>query len=188
MGCEGDAHDGIHMWSDMYNCEVVDEESGKILPEGETGTFCVTPLYTNNATPFLRWNSGDIVRMIERGDSPGQIGELFPMIQHAARTTGYFKIRGVNINHSEFEDFMFRNQDINDFQAMLETGDGDLENMRVKIEIKRGANEATVAEIVNADIKRVFEVSTMVEVQELGTLAKVFESSIKAPRFVDERS
>ena len=77
---------------------------------------------------------------------------------------------------------------VGDFQAMLETGDGDLENMRVKIEIKRGANEATVAEIVNADIKRVFEVSTMVEVQELGTLAKVFESSIKAPRFVDERS
>ena len=188
MGCEGDAHDGIHIWSDMYYCEVVDEESGKILPEGETGTFCVTPLYTNNATPFLRWNSGDIVRMIERGDSPGKIGELFPMIQHAARTTGYFKIRGVNINHSEFEDFMFHNQDINDFQAMLETGDGDLEHLRVKIEIKRGADEAAVAEIVNANIKQVFEVSAMVEVQELGTLAKAFESSIKAPRFVDERS
>ena len=39
MGCEGDAHDGIHIWSDMYYCEVIDEETGEILPEGLIGTF-----------------------------------------------------------------------------------------------------------------------------------------------------
>ena len=109
------------------------------------------------------------------------------MIQHAARTTGFFKIRGVNLNHAEFEDFMFRNQDINDFQAVLETGEDDLENIRVKIEIKRGSDETKVTQIVNAEIKRVFEVSALIEVLELGTLAKAFETSIKAPRFVDER-
>jgi len=188
MGCEGDAHDGIHIWSDMYYCEVVDEDTGEILPEGETGTFCVTPLFTNNATPFLRWNSGDIVRLIEKGKSSGKIAELFPMIQHAARTTGFFKIRGVNLNHSEFEDFIFRNPDINDFQAILETGDDDLENMRVKIEIKRGADTDAVAAAISDEIKRVFEISAIIDVQELGTLAKAFEASIKAPRFVDERS
>ncbi len=188
MGCEGDAHDGIHIWSDMYYCEVVDEETGELVPEGETGTFCVTPLFTNNATPFLRWNSGDIVRLIEKGKSSGKIAELFPMIQHAARTTGFFKIRGVNLNHSEFEDFMFRNPDINDFQAILETGDDDLENMRVKIEIKRGADTDAVAAAMVDEIKRVFEISAIIDVQELGTLAKAFEASIKAPRFVDERS
>ena len=187
MGCEGDAHDGIHIWSDMYYCEVIDEKTGEILPEGQIGTFCVTPLFSNNATPFLRWNSGDIVRMIEHGNSSGTIGELFPMIQHAARTTGFFKIRGVNLNHTEFEDFMFRNQDINDFQAVLETGEDDLENIRVKIEIKRGSDETKVTQILNAEIKRVFEVSALIEVLELGTLAKAFETSIKAPRFVDER-
>ena len=125
--------------------------------------------------------------MIEHGNSSGTIGELFPMIQHAARTTGFFKIRGVNLNHAEFEDFMFRNQDINDFQAVLETGEDDLENIRVKIEIKRGSDETKVTHIVNSEIKRVFEVSALIEVLELGSLAKVFETSIKAPRFVDER-
>ena len=187
MGCEGDAHDGIHIWSDMYYCEVVDEKSSEIQPAGKTGTFCVTPLFTNNATPFLRWNSGDIVRMVEHGDSSGKIGEIFPMIQHAARTTGFFKIRGVNLNHAEFEDFMFRNQNINDFQAVLETGVDNLENIRVKIEVKRGSDESMVAEAVDTQIKRVFEISAIIEVQELGVLAKTFEASIKAPRFVDER-
>ncbi len=188
MGCEGEAHDGIHIWSDMYYCEVVDEETNEILPEGETGMFCVTPLYTNHATPFLRWNSGDIVRIIEHGESGGQLGELFPMIQHAARTTGFYKIRGVNLNHAEFEDFIFRDQDINDFQAILETGDDDLENLRVKVEVKRGADSAAVSENLEREIKRVFEVSPNIDLQDLGALAKVFEASIKAPRFIDERT
>ena len=125
--------------------------------------------------------------MIEHGGSSGQIGALFPMIQHAARTAGFFKIRGVNLNHADFEDFMFRNQDINDFQALLETGDDELENMRVKIEVKRGADETRVSELITSEIKRVFEVSAIIDVQELGTIAKAFEASIKAPRFVDER-
>ena len=187
MGCEGNAHDGIHIWSDMYYCEVIDEETGEILKEGEPGAFCVTPLFTNNATPFLRWNSGDIVSMIERGKSVGQIGELFPMIQHAARTTGFFKIRGVNLNHAEFEDFMFRNIEINDFQAILETDDDDLESIRLKIEVKRGANAKKISEQIRSEIKRVFEVSALINLQKPGELAKLFETSIKAPRFVDER-
>lgn len=187
MGIEGDAHDGIHVWSDMYYCEVIDEETGEILPEGEEGTFCVTPLYTNNATPFLRWNSGDVVRMVEHGDSSGQIAELFPMMQHAARTTGFFKVRGVNVNHAEFEDFMFGNENINDFQAVLETGDDDLEHLRVKLEVRRGADEAELADTLSNDIKRVFEVTPDIDLQELGSLAKAFAASVKAPRFLDER-
>ncbi len=187
MGAECEAHDGIHIWDDMYYCEVVDEDTGEILPYGEVGTFCVTPLYTNNATPFLRWNSGDIVQIIEQGESSTKEAELFTMIKHAARTSGFFKIRGVNINHAEFEDFMFRNEDINDFQAVLTTGEDDLEHMRVLLEVKRGSDETVVHQHVTSEIKRIFEISAEVELQELGALAKAFEASIKAPRFVDER-
>lgn len=187
MGCEGAAHDGIHIWDDMYYCEVVDESTNEILPYGETGTFCVTPLWTNHATPFLRWNSGDIVQMIEHGESDCREAELFPMIRHAARTSGFFKIRGVNLNHAEFEDFIFLNEEINDFQVVLVTGDDDLEHMRVLIEVKRGADEQAVSGKLAEDIKRVFEVLGDIEVVELGTLASAFAKSIKAPRFVDER-
>jgi phenylacetate-CoA ligase len=187
MGGESTAHDGIHIWDDMYYCEVVDEETSEILPYREVGTFCVTPLYTNNATPFLRWNSGDAVQIIERGASDSKEAELFTMIKHAARTTGFFKIKGVNVNHTDFEDFMFRNEDINDFQVVLRTTDNDLEQMRVLIEVKRGSDEQAVHETVTTEIKRVFEVSADVEVQEIGTLATAFAASIKAPRFVDER-
>ena len=188
MGVEGDAHDGIHIWSDMFFLEVVDEETGAAVPDGEVGTLCVTPLWTNHATPFLRWNSGDAVSYFEHGSSSGQVAELFPMIKHAHRTSGFFKIRGVNLNHSEFEDFMFRNAEVNDFQAVMMTDEDALETLKLRIEVRRGADGNSVAAGVVDSVKQTFEISARVEVLKLGTLAAEFESSLKAPRFVDERT
>ncbi len=188
MGAEGAAHDGIHIWTDMFHIEVIDPDTGRQVPDGEEGTFCVTPLWTGHATPLLRWNSGDIVSHIERGASPGRYAELFPMIRHAHRTTGFFKVRGVNVNHAELEDFLFRNPLVNDFQGVLVTGDGALETLELHIEVKRGADADAVAGKVTDDVKRSFEITPEIRVLELGSLAKAFEASIKAPRFVDRRT
>jgi len=188
MGAEGKAHDGIHIWSDLFYCEVVDPETGRQLPEGETGTFCVTPLFTGHATPFLRWNSGDFVTYYERGESGHVYADLFPMIVHANRTSGFFKIRGVNVNHAEFEDFMFKNAQVNDFQGVLVTDESGLETLVVRVEARRGVDRQAIERQLLGEIKNVFEIAARIEHQEVGTLAKAFEASIKAPRFVDERS
>ncbi len=103
IGAEGIAHDGAHIWSDMFFLEVVEPETGEMLAPGAEGHLCQTPLWTNHATPFLRWNTGDIVSFVEHGTSCGQFADLFPMIRHANRTTGFFEIRDVNINHAEFD-------------------------------------------------------------------------------------
>jgi phenylacetate-CoA ligase len=188
MGAETTAHDGIHIWTDMHFIEVVDPETGKSLPEGEIGTLCVTPLWTNHATPFLRWNSGDLVRFNSRAEGTGPFVDLFPVIRHANRTTGFFKIKGVNINHAEFEDFMFRNPLILDFQAVLETETAtDREGLRVLIEIKGTQDESATCNDVGTSIKSVFEITPVVEALKRGTLATEFERSLKAPRFIDRR-
>jgi phenylacetate-CoA ligase len=188
MGAENAAHDGIHIWTDLFYVEVVDPDTGRQVPAGEVGTFCVTPLWTNHATPLLRWNSGDLVSLIDRSAGSGPFAELFPVIRHASRTTGFFKIRGVNVNHAEFEDFIFRNPSVTDFQAVLETDPAtDLEQLRVLIEVKRDLDPQAVVATVREDVKRTFEVVPIVDVLALGTLAAEFERSVKAPRFVDRR-
>jgi phenylacetate-CoA ligase len=187
MGAETAAHDGLHIWTDLYHIEVVDIETGQEVPEGEIGTLCVTPLWTNHATPFLRWNSGDLVRRIERAAGSGPFAELFPVIHHANRTTGFFKIRGVNVNHAEFEDMMFRQQAVSDFQAVLFTSERGLEEMKILAEVKAGADPVAIGAQVTAEVKRVFEVATRVEILPQGTLAALFEKSLKAQRFHDER-
>src|SRR5215475_8137313 len=155
MGAENAAHDGIHIWTDLFHVEVVDPETGQGVPEGEVGTFCVTPLWTNHATPFLRWNSGDLVSLVERSRGTGPYAALFPLIRHANRTTGFFKIRGINVNHAEFEDVLFRDPAVTDFQAVLETEPtSGLERLRVLIEHKRGLDPGAVAATVGETVKR----------------------------------
>jgi len=188
MGAESSAHDGIHIWTDMYFIEVVDPDTGKSVADGEVGTLCVTPLWTNHATPFLRWNSGDLISFVPHSKGNGPYADLFPMIRHANRTTGFFKVRGVNVNHAEFEDLMFRNAEVLDFQAVLETEDKTgREGLRVLIEVKGTCDAETARLQVAEAVKRIFEFSPQVQLLQRGTLAIEFERSLKAPRFVDRR-
>jgi phenylacetate-CoA ligase len=185
MGAESEARDGFHIWTDIAHIEVVDEKTGAPVSDGEVGSLVVTPLWTNHATPFLRWSSGDLVTYRPEGATTGPFG-VFPVIRHAHRTIGFFKIRGVNLSHAEFEDFIFRRPEINDFKAELVTTSGN-DALRLAIEVKRGVDATRIAAAVAADTKRVFEVTPDVDVLPTGTLAREFESAVKAPRFADKR-
>ena len=129
-----------------------------------------------------------MIRLYEK--SAGQhLGRALPdHPPRAHRTTGFFKIRGVNINHAEFEDLMFRQSAVNDFQAVLQTDPATgREEINILIEIARGLDSAAICAHVASHVKTTFEVSLRVEVLPLGTLAAEFECSVKAPRFVDRR-
>jgi phenylacetate-CoA ligase len=181
MGSEDAAHDGFRTWSDLVYLEVLDAKSFEPVPQGDEGLLVVTPLCTNNATPFLRWNSGDIVRMSERpGDGPYGV---FPLVQHAHRTAGFFKVRGINIGHGEFEDFMFAVREVADFRCEV-TSDGGVDQFVVIVELREG----TVAEKLERSIKSTFEITPTLRSVPHGTIAREFESSVKAPRFLDKRS
>ncbi|MEC7488841.1 MAG: AMP-binding protein [Pseudomonadota bacterium] len=187
MGAESDKRDGFHIWTDLALIEVLDEETLQPVKAGEPGFLVMTPLFSNNGAAFLRWNSGDIVTWEEKGQTESEFS-VFPIIRHAHRTAGFFKIRGVNINHQEFEDFVFDHVDINDFKAELCLRNDGIDDFLLSIEIKPGSNvDNTVATLITST-KRVFEVTPTIEVLKIGTLAKEFESSVKAPRFVDKRS
>lgn len=185
MAAEDGVAGGFRIWTDLFLVEVVDPASGQAVADGETGALVVTPLYTNNITPFLCWSSGDVVTL--RNDVPGDGPfAVFPVMHHAHRASEFIKIRGINIDHGEFEDFMFRMAPINDFKCEAITV-GDLEQLRVSIETRREADPAVVAAGVEREIKRVFEISPQVVTLEIGTLAREFELSVKAPRIRDLR-
>ena len=185
MGCEDEAHNGFRIWTDMFHIEVLDPDSWKPVDEGEVGTLVVTPLWTNNATPFIRWSSGDLVAYRSQGASDDAFS-VFPVLKHAHRTTGFFKVRGVNINHPEFEDLMFSNARVNDFKCEV-VSDEALDALRVSIEVKLGADTRITVDEVGRQIKDTFEVRPDIVVLETGSLAREFEGAVKAPRFVDRR-
>ncbi len=185
MGAEDAGGGGLRIWTDMFFIEVLDPETHVPVGEGEVGSLVVTPLWTNSVTPFLRWSSGDLVTWRAGDDASGPYA-VFPLVKHAHRTTGFFKIRGINLNHAELEDFMFRNVEVADFKAELVTA-SDLEVLRLSVELRRGADGAAAADGVARAVKDTFGLTPEVAVLAAGTLAKEFESAVKTPRFMDRR-
>lgn len=180
MGAEDQPGQGFRIWTDLYFIEVLDPQSLAPAKEGEIGTLVVTALCTNNVTPFLRWSSGDLVSYREADDGAGPFS-VFPRLKHAHRTTGFFKVRGVNINHAELEDLLFRDPDVVDFRAeVYNSGDNDVLHLHVE---KRSADREGTVEAV----RRAFQISPEVTLLPRGTIAKDFEAAVKAPRFVDKR-
>jgi phenylacetate-CoA ligase len=185
MGAEDSAGGGFRIWTDMFFIEVLDPVTGVPVDEGAVGALVVTPLWTNNITPFLRWSSGDLVTW-QRGDDNSGPFSVFPQVRHAHRTSGFFKIRGININHSDFEDFIFRNADIGDFKAELLT-ERDLEIMLVTVEVRRDGDAAGAAQRLASAVHDQFGLTPRIAVAEPGSLAREFEASVKMPRFSDRR-
>src|SRR4051812_11324408 len=172
-------HQGLHAFTDLWHLEVLDDK-GEPVPEGEVGSLVVTALWSNTMTPFLRWSSGDLVSL-----TPSAGGKhpwcILPVMRHARRTVGFFKVRGVNINHAELEDAMFRDPDVIDFRAeVYNHGGNDVLHLHVETRTA-GAGQIT------AMIRQTFEVAPEITLLARGTLAREFEANVKAPRFVDKR-
>jgi phenylacetate-CoA ligase len=186
MGSESDAHDGMHVWTDQFYVETVDSTTGEPVGFGEPGELVMTPLFGNDITPFIRWNMGDIGVLVEKGGTTGPLS-VFPVFRHSARTTGFFKVRGINIGHIDFEDFIHRNDAITDFR--LEVTDGEtLDRLILQLELRKGVEADGVVGELMESIKRTFEVTPEIEVLDVGTLAQIFLSDVKAARFVDSRA
>ncbi len=185
MGAEDKPGAGFRIWTDMYYIEVLHPKSLEPVKEGETGTLIVTSLWSNNVTPFLRWSSGDLVTYSEADDGVGPYS-VFPRIKHAHRTSGFFKVRGINLGHQDLEDFMFRHAEIADFRAeALNEGGNDM--LRLSIECRRGVDGTAICRLVASEVKSKFELLPQVVLLETGTLAKEFEANVKAARFIDRR-
>jgi phenylacetate-CoA ligase len=178
---EGVGHYGMHVWADQFFVEVVDEKTGEPLPEGQVGSLVVTPLWNNTMTPFLRWSSGDLASL-ERNQSPDQHPwSVFPLLKHARRTVGFFKVRGVNINHADLEDALFRDPDVVDFRAeVANEGDNDILKLFVESRSDQAANIAD-------SVRTTFQIAPEVTLLPRGTIAREFEAAVKPPRFVDKR-
>ncbi len=187
LAAEGPSRRGFRIWTDLAIFEVLDPDTGKPVADGEPGHLVCTSLFGNNGAPFLRWESGDIVVMSPAEGDDGAFS-VFPTMRHAHRTAGFFKLRGVNVNHQEFEDMMFAHRAVNDFKLELIGDAAGLESLRVSVEPRRGADIETLREELARQTKATFELSPDIVIVESGVLAREFEASVKAPRFLDLRA
>ena len=138
IGLECRAHQGIHYWADLYILEIVDPDTLKPVPPGETGEMVITSL-CKEAAPLIRYRTRDISRLI-----PGRCACGLNLPRHdriTGRSDDMIIFRGVNIYPGQIADALEQFPELcSEYQIVMHRA-GGLDNMLLKVERRRDQPE-----------------------------------------------
>jgi len=185
---ECEARDGLHIFEDHFYPEVIDPESGELLPPGETGELVITNL-TREALPVLRYRTRDITSLIETPCSCGRT--LVRMKRVTGRTDDMLIVRGVNVFPTQIEHAFLEAEGTSPNYQIVIDREHALDTMEVRIEVTEAIlsdemkNLKKRQEEIQQHLQNSLGIRPAVTLVEPGTLPR---SEGKAQRVIDKRS
>jgi phenylacetate-CoA ligase len=175
--------DGPTIWEDHFYPEIIDPQTGEVLPDGELGELVFTSL-TKEALPIIRYRTRDLTRLL-----PGTARTMRRMEKITGRSDDMMIVRGVNVFPTQIEELILRQSALSaHYQCILEK-DGPLDALTVKVETRKGlscdSSEAKQAAVnLEHDAKAYIGTSLKVELCLEGGIER---SMGKAKRVIDKR-
>jgi phenylacetate-CoA ligase len=176
-----ETRDGLTLWEDHFYPEIIDPQSGAVLPEGRDGELVITSL-TKVGMPVVRFRTRDLTRLL-----PGTGRAMRRMARVTGRSDDMLIIRGVNVFPSQIEEILLKNDRLSPHYVLEVRRDGHLDDLDVLVERRvemPAAAKTAVEQDVERSIKGTIGVSTKVRVVEPGTVQR---SQGKAVRVIDKR-
>jgi phenylacetate-CoA ligase len=173
--------DGLTVWEDHFYPEIVDPETGAVLPEGEKGELVFTSL-TKEAMPVVRYRTRDLTRLL-----PGTARTMRRVEKITGRCDDMMIIRGVNVFPTQIEELILRDPMLAPHYQVEVTRPHALDEMTVLVErasIAAGADADAAGERLAVRIKDLVGVTCSVRVMPSGGIER---SLGKAKRVVDKR-
>jgi len=173
--------DGLTIWEDHFFPEIIDPESGKVLPDGEEGELVLTSL-TKEAMPVIRYRTRDLTRLL-----PGNAHAMRRIERIKGRSDDMLIIRGVNVFPSQIEAALATERSFAPHYILEVRRPERLDELEVIVETRELL--PADAMVVLADrgahlIKSRVGVTTAVRVVAPGTIER---SQGKAKRIIDKR-
>ena len=131
--------DGLHIWEDHFYPEVIDPETGAVLPDGEKGELVFTSL-TKEAMPVIRYRTRDLTRLL-----PGTARSMRRMEKVTGRTDDMMIVRGVNVFPSQIEEKLLALPALSAHYQIVLMRLNRLDEMEVRVEARPGARDAEAA-------------------------------------------
>ncbi len=174
--------DGLHIWEDHFLPEIIDPETGDVLPDGEMGELVFTTL-TKEGLPMIRYRTRDLTRLL-----PGTARSMRRMEKITGRSDDMIILRGVNVFPTQIEEQVLATGGLaSHFQIELYKA-GRMDAMRVHVEATLDAadelSRTAATRMLVKRIKDVVGISTEVIVGDPGAVER---SQGKARRVVDNR-
>ena len=173
--------DGLHVWEDHFYPEVIDPETGQVLPDGEEGELVFTSL-TKEAMPVVRYRTRDLTRLL-----PGTARSVRRIEKITGRSDDMIILRGVNVFPTQVEELLLRVEGLSPHYQLVLSRPHRLDEMTVRVEARPhlGADErAALSSRLCALVKENVGVNVACDVVEPETLKR---SEGKAQRVVDLR-
>ena len=174
-------HNGLHYWDDYLYFEVIDADTGKVLPEGELGELVITTLQKEGG-PLIRYRTHDLTRLI-----PGECacGSKYPRHDRIqGRTDDMVKVKGVNIYPSQMDGILKKIDGVSSEYLIEVNHWGGKDEIELSMEVDDGVDMASIEEIVFEQVRRAIGVRIKVKAFALGTLPR---SEKKTKRIKDNR-
>jgi phenylacetate-CoA ligase len=181
VACECvETKDGLHIWEDHFYPEIVDPETGAVLPDGEMGELVFTSL-TKEAMPIIRYRTRDLTRLL-----PGTARSMRRMEKVTGRSDDMMIVRGVNVFPTQIEEKLLALDALSAHYQIVLTRNGRMDEMEVKIEARPGAGDAAneAAKVLARQIKDTIGISAWINVVAPDGIER---SQGKAKRIVDLR-
>lgn len=173
--------DGLTLWEDHFYPEIIDPETGAVLPEGEFGELVLTTL-TKEALPAIRYRTRDLTRLL-----PGTARPMRRLQRITGRSDDMLIVRGVNVFPSQIEELIARDERLTLHYQIHLTRNGALDEVALHVEAQPAVPEeqhAPCAQALAATIKGYAGVTMRVNVTGHGSIPR---SQGKAVRVVDQR-
>lgn len=150
LGMDCPDHSGIHVWEDHYIVEIVDPQTDKVLPEGETGEIVITSL-TREALPVIRFKTGDLSKIQSRKKCAcGRTHVKLESIK--GRLDDMLIISGVNFFPAQVEQSLLKIPGVlPNYQIIIEDHDG-IKRLRVNVEAEANVTGYMVEKQLKEDL------------------------------------
>ncbi|ANK82928.1 MAG: phenylacetate-CoA ligase [Rhizobiales bacterium NRL2] len=175
--------DGLHIWEDHFYPEVIDPQTGEVLPEGELGELVITTL-TKEALPMVRYRTRDLTRL-----KPGTARTHRRIEKITGRSDDMLIIRGVNLFPTQIEELLLQDRRLSPHYQLVIARPGHMDELTVRIEpADETAGDADAVQAAAKDlqhrIKTMCGVSAKIDMRDVGGVDR---SMGKAQRIVDNR-
>jgi phenylacetate-CoA ligase len=180
-----ESKDGPVIWEDHFYPEIIDPESGELVPDGEEGELVFTSL-TKEAMPVIRYRTRDLTRLL-----PPTSRSFRRMGKIVGRSDDMMIIRGVNVFPTQVEEIVLAHLELSGLYQVHVSRDGLLDQVEVHCELQPGSQaiaesaRRAISESVKNRVKTMIGISAEVRVFDPNSIERT--QTGKARRVVDTR-
>ena len=180
-----ESKDGPVVWEDHFYPEIIDPETGELVPDGEEGELVFTSL-TKEAMPIVRYRTRDLTRLL-----PPTSRSFRRMGKIVGRSDDMMIIRGVNVFPTQIEEIVLAHDSLSGQYQVHVSRSGLLDEVEVHCELEPQAGRVdepgvrAIAEWVERRVKDLIGISARVLVKEPESIERTLTG--KARRVIDKR-